>query len=149
MQGCYRARIMLLIFILSLLLAGQAWAGDSARLCSGLAEPDGLVMDNRGNVYTICRGDGVVWCVPPEGEPVAFARVDAPTCLTVDRLRTVFVGTASGDIFAITPDGVADRIHRCRTGLTGLTLDRDGNLVAATADGMIVRIAREDFRWED
>ncbi|WP_158509901.1 hypothetical protein [Pseudodesulfovibrio indicus] len=140
---------MLLIFILSLLLAGQAWAGDSARLCSGLAEPDGLVMDNRGNVYTICRGDGVVWCVPPEGEPVAFARVDAPTCLTVDRLRTVFVGTASGDIFAITPDGVADRIHRCRTGLTGLTLDRDGNLVAATADGMIVRIAREDFRWED
>ena len=86
MQGCYRARLMLLIFLLSSLLAGQAWGSDSAQLCSGLAGTGRAGPGQPGaTAYTVCRGDGMVWCVPPDGEPVVFARVDAPTCLVVDR----------------------------------------------------------------
>lgn len=149
MQGCTRSKLILLTVFLASLLTGQALAAGPAQLCSGLAEPDGLVLDSRGYAYTVCRGDGLVWCVPPDGEPVAYARVEAPTCLAVDRVRTVFVGTASGDIVAVLTDGTASRVHRCQSGVTGLNLDRDGNLVAVTTDGAITRIPRETFRLND
>jgi sugar lactone lactonase YvrE len=80
---------------------------------------------------------------------MVYARVDGPTALVVDRLRTLFVGTASGDIFAVTPDGTATRVFRCNSPVSGLSVDRDGSLLAATGKGAILRLSREDFRFSD
>lgn len=149
MQGRHHFTLILLTVLFTASLAGPGFGFEPTQLCSGLAGPDGLVLDNRGNAYTVCRDEGLVWCVPPDGEPIPLARVDAPTCLAVDRLLTVFVGTASGDIVAVMPDGTSSRVHRFRNGVTGLSLDRDGALVAATADGAIIRVPRKSFDWNN
>ncbi|WP_071546373.1 hypothetical protein [Pseudodesulfovibrio hydrargyri] len=114
---------------------------------TGLAGTAGLVLDVRGYAYTADRAAGKILCVPPGGEPMVYARVDSPTALAVDRLRTLFVGTASGDIFAVTPDGAVSRIFRCGNPVSGLDIDRDGNLLAATGKGAIIRVTRDEFRF--
>jgi sugar lactone lactonase YvrE len=154
MQGCLRFRLYFLtVTITAALLTGTGGAGraegGSRVVGSGLPETSGLVLDARGYAYTMNREDGTVLCLPPDGKPMVYARVDGPTALAVDRLRTLFVGTASGDIFAVTPDGAVSRVFRCGSQVSGLSIDRDGNLLAATAKGAVLRLAREDFRFSD
>jgi hypothetical protein len=129
---------------------GTAGAQERSRVVgTGLAGTAGLVLDARGYAYTVDREAGTVLCLPPDGEPVIYARVAEPTALAVDRLRTVFVGTASGDIFAVAPDGAVSRVFCCGNPVSGLSIDRDGNLLAATGKGAVIRVSREDFRFSD
>jgi sugar lactone lactonase YvrE len=131
-------------------MAGPGLAqGGSKVIGTGLAGTAGLTLDVRGYAYTADREAGKVLCVPPNGEPMVYARVDSPTALAVDRLRTLFVGTASGDIFAVTPDGSVSRIFRCGSPVSGLSIDRDGNLLAATDKGALLRVTRDEFRFSD
>jgi sugar lactone lactonase YvrE len=80
---------------------------------------------------------------------MVYARVANPTALAVDQLRTLFVGTASGTIFAVTPDGLASRVHECGSRVAGLSLDRDGNLLVVTGKGAILRLERGKLRFSD
>ncbi|EGB16416.1 hypothetical protein DND132_3213 [Pseudodesulfovibrio mercurii] len=166
MQGCFRIRtVFLSIFVAAAILAGTggaAWPEDEAKVVggsradggsrvigSGLPGTAGLVLDGRGYAYTMDREAGTILCVPPDGRPMVYAHVDGPTALAVDRLRTLFVGTAGGDIFAVTPDGAMDRVFRCGCRVSGLSLDRDGNLLVATDKGALLRLVREDLRFSD
>ena len=153
MQGCNRIVSYLLLVLTALLLTGPlalAGAGEGTGvICADLPGTAGLALDNRGYAYTVDCAAGKVLCVPPDGEPVVYARITAPTALAVDELRTLFVGTAAGDIYAVTLDGSVSRVHRCPTRVSGLSLDRDGNLLIATTGGAILRLAREDFRFEE
>jgi outer membrane protein assembly factor BamB len=142
---------LLVIITLTPLLAGPAASlaepgGKSDVIISGLTDTTGLVMDNRGNAYTVDKTSGQILYVPPGGAPMEYARIDGtPTVLAVNRLRTVFVGTESGAIHAILPDGTVSRVHACDSPVSGLSLDRDGNLFIATDKGSIIRIARPDL----
>ncbi|WP_338669846.1 hypothetical protein [Pseudodesulfovibrio methanolicus] len=154
MQGYSRIRTYFLgVIITAALLAGTGGTGRAEEgtrvIGAGLPKTAGLVLDCRGYAYTMDRAAGTILCVPPDGEPMVYARVDGPTALAVDRLRTLFVGTASGDIFAVTLDGAVSRVFRCGSPVSGLSIDRDGNLLAATGKGEILRVAREDFRFSD
>lgn len=153
MQGCLRIRLFLLSLVMTAAVlsgtGGTARAdGGSRVLGTGLPGTAGLVLDGRGYAYTMNRETGMVLCVPPGGEPMAYARVDGLTALAVDRLRTLFVGTARGDIFAVTPDGAVNRVFRCGGPVSGLALDRDGNLLVATDKGALLRLARADLRFD-
>lgn len=153
MQGLSRIRTYFLsVIVTAALLAGTGGTAraqeDSRDLGTGLTGTAGLALDARGYAYTADREAGVILCVPPGGQPMVFARVADPTALAVDRHRTLFVGTANGDIYAVTPDGTASRIFRCGSPVSGLNIDRDGNLLAATGKGAILHLAREDFRFE-
>ncbi|MCJ2164572.1 MULTISPECIES: hypothetical protein [unclassified Pseudodesulfovibrio] len=152
MQGTLSCRLCLLAFItLTTLSAGPATSfaeqgGESSVVISGLPDATGLVMDNRGNAYMVGKCCGQVLIVPPGGTPMEYARIEGtPTVLAVNRLRTVFVGTESGAIHAILPDGTVSRVHACGSPVTGLSLDRDGNLFIAMGNGSIIRIARSDL----
>jgi hypothetical protein len=154
MQGCSSIRTFFLsVIVTTAVLAGLPNTGrtqDGSRVVgTGLPGTAGLVLDREGYAYTADRERGVILCVPPDGRPMVYARVDAPTALAVDRLRTLFVGTASGDIFAVAPDGAVKRVFCCGSAVSGLSLDRDGNLLAATGKGAILRLAREDLRFSD
>ncbi|WP_207263085.1 hypothetical protein [Desulfovibrio sp. Huiquan2017] len=154
MQGCLRIKLFLLsIFTVAAILSGtgpRAWAGDGSRaIGSGLPGTTGLVMDGRGYAYTVDRRAGIILCVPPDDDPLVYARVDGPTTLAVDRLGTLFVGTVSGDIFAVTPDGAVSRVFRCGSQVSGLNLDRDGNLLVVTDKGAFLRLPRADLRFSD
>jgi sugar lactone lactonase YvrE len=154
MQGCSRIRTYFLsVIVTAALLAATCGPGlaqgGSKVLGTGLAGTAGLVLDARGYAYTADREAGKVLCVPPGGEPMVYARVDSPTALAVDRLRTLFVGTASGDIYMVTPDGAVSRVFRCGNAVSGLSIDRDGNLLAATGKGAILRVTRDEFHFSD
>ncbi len=154
MQGLSRIRTYFLsVIATAAILAGMGatgWAEDGTRvLGTGLAGTAGLALDARGYAYTADREAGLVLCVPPGGEPMVYARVNNPTALAVDRLRTLFVGTASGDIYAVTPDGGVSRVFRCGSPVSGLSVDRDGNLLASTGKGAIIRVTRDKFRFSD
>lgn len=123
---------------LTALLAGPCLAGTT-----------GLAVDSRGCTYTADSETGCILCRMPDSDPVILARIDdTPTALSVDWLRTVFVGAASGRIYAVTLDGSVSLVHTCEGAVTGLDLDRDNNLIAALKSGRVVRIKREDFVWE-
>jgi len=111
-----------------------------------MKEPVGLVVDNRANAYTADRETGRIYCLPADGAPLHFATVDGrPTTLAVDRHRTLYVGTASGLIHAVRQDGIVRVAYRCRDHVAGLDVDRDGGLLIATQEGMIIKVARSDF----
>lgn len=155
MQGKYCCRLTLLGFLVSLaLLTGSAIASAEGRepgvICEDLPGTIGLVMDSRGNAYTVSRATGQVLCVPPGEEPMVYARVDdTPTVLAVDSLRTVFVGTESGGVYAVMLDGSVSRVHTCDSRVSGLDIDRDGSLIVVTGRGAIIKVEREDFIWKD
>lgn len=120
-----------------------------AVLHSGLLDSIGLVMDHRGYLYTAERSTGSIFCIAPGDTPILYAQVPyTPTALAVDKLRNVFVGTEGGTIFLISLDGSVSEVYRCQTRPMGLDIDRDGNLVIATIDGNIIRVARRDLSWK-
>ncbi|WP_319582039.1 hypothetical protein [uncultured Pseudodesulfovibrio sp.] len=141
------------VIVIATILAGTGVTGhadDGAKvLGTGLAGTAGLALDSRGYAYTADREAGVVLCVPPDGEPTTYARVAEPTALAVDRLRTLFVGTASGEIYAVAPDGEVTRVFRCGSAVSGLGIDRDGNLLVSTGKGAIMKVSRDKFHFSD
>ena len=154
MQGCSGINKFLLVISIALVLLaatdGPVRADEASPvLGSGLHGAAGLALDPRGYAYTLAPDAGTVLCIPPGGNPMVYARVANPTALAVDRLRTLFVGTASGTIFAVTPDGLASRVHECGSRVAGLSLDRDGNLLVVTGKGAILRLERGKLRFSD
>lgn len=120
-----------------------AQAGELLRR-AGAKDTVGLVLDRRGNLYSASRRTGDVFCLPPSSSPVLLARVTGtPTCLAVDRVRTVYVGTESGVIFAVTPDGSVTEACRIGSAARGVAVDRDGGLRVATDDGVVVTVRRD------
>ncbi|WP_272700810.1 hypothetical protein [Desulfovibrio sp. Fe33] len=149
MQNGSRIKTFFMAFILISILPGTvlpALGGEEGQtICSDLPGSAGLVLDGRGNAYTADCAANEVLCVPPNGDPVVYARVEAPTALAIDRTRMVFVGTASGLIFMIAADGAVKRTYDCGSPVSGLSFDRDGNLLAATGKGSILRLARKNL----
>ncbi|WFS63502.1 hypothetical protein LF599_04870 [Pseudodesulfovibrio thermohalotolerans] len=144
-----RTHTFFMAFVLVMILPGAVLPalGDEARqtICSDLPGAAGLALDGRGNAYTTNCAANEVLCVPPDGDPVVYAKVEAPTALAVGRSRTVFVGTVSGAIFLIASDGSVSRAYDCGRPVSGLSIDRDGNLLVATGEGSILRLARENL----
>ena len=139
MKGKNSGLYLMVAVCLVLPLAGPCLAGTT-----------GLVMDSRGYAYTADSGTGCILCLTPDGERIVHARVDdVPTALAVDTLRTLFVGTNSGRIYAVLLDGSVSLVHTCPGRVTGLDVDRDGSLLAATMDGAVIRVPREAFVWEE
>jgi sugar lactone lactonase YvrE len=154
MQGLGRIHLYFLCVTLTAALfagwAGTGRAQENARVVGdGLTGTAGLVLDSRGYAYTVNREAGLILCVPPGGKPMTYARLAEPTALAVDRLRTLFAATASGDIYTVAPDGAVSRVFRCGSPVTGLSIDRDGNLLAVTGKGVIIRVTREALRFSD
>ncbi|QJB55114.1 hypothetical protein [Pseudodesulfovibrio sp. zrk46] len=115
-------------------------------LGQGLPNTVGLAQDHRGLLYTANKVTGDVFCLPPESDPVLLARVPGvPTSVAVDRLRNVFVGTEAGSVFVVSLDGSVREVYHCCGAPVGLDIDRDGGLLIAMEDGVIVRVDRKDF----
>nr|WP_321512751.1 hypothetical protein [uncultured Pseudodesulfovibrio sp.] len=150
----YRQLCVLCLTGLFLILAGTVGASDQpARnttgiICPNSAEPIGLVMDSRSNVYTACGMTGQIFCLPPGGDPVSYAEVEGTlTALAVDSRRILYIGTESGQIHAITLDGSVHEVHRCTSRIIGLSADRDGGLIIAMGNGTVVTVEREELEW--
>lgn len=130
----------------ALAATAAAQSGHGGVVCSGLPCTVGLTMDLRGNLYTADAKTGYVFCIPPVSDPVLLARVPGiPTALAVDRQRNVFVTTEGGTVYLVALDGSVTATHRCDSRPVGITVDRDGGLVIATEEGMIVKVRRERF----
>lgn len=74
--------------------------------------------------------------VPPTAGPVEVIAtgIDGPEGIAVDRDGGVIVGQENGDILRITPDGVAHPYASTGERLAGLTILRDGRVLAAAFD---------------
>ena len=117
--------------------------------CPNRAEPVGLVMDNRSNVYTACGLTGQVFCLPPGGEPIPYAQIkDTPTVLAVDNKRTLYIGTESGRIHAVALDGSVREAYQCDDRIIGLSVNRDGGLIIAMGNGSVITVERKELTWE-
>lgn len=158
MQGSLFSRSVLIgvLGLLILVVASFAGATVAAKdrpfdpngrvVSSGSVGNVGLALDTRGNLYTADSQTGHVYCVPPQSSAVLLAKVPGtPTVLTVDKLRNVFVGTESGEVFLVSLDGLVAEVYRCAARPVGLSVDRDGGLVVATEDGVIRKVERVDF----
>lgn len=154
MQGLFSRTVLVAGVVMAALVAGTlalasitsgAQASDR-KILVGVPDTVGLTQDSRGNLYGASAETGDVFCVPPAAAPVLLARVPGkPTSLCVSRMRTVFVGTESGVVYGVMLDGSVAKVCRVRAQVSGLVVDRDGNLMVATGDGSIVRVARSDF----
>ncbi|BDQ38836.1 hypothetical protein SYK_31960 [Pseudodesulfovibrio nedwellii] len=114
--------------------------------CPNRAKPVGLVMDNRSNVYTACGQTGQIFCLPSGGEPIMYAQVeDTPTVLAVDSKQTLYVGTASGRVLAVTRNGSVREAYRCDGRIIGLSVDRDGGLVIGMGNGSVITVERKEL----
>lgn len=146
MQGLSIRSVMVMV-ILSALMGGAfaaapATAGKRVE-CAGTSCAVGLVMDRRGNLYVASRKTGCVFCLPPASAPVLLARVPGtPTCLAVDPVLTVFVGTESGVVYGVASDGSVTEACRVGSPARGIVVDRDGGLLVATGHGVVVRFDR-------
>jgi len=139
--------LMLVSGILALTpLSTEVRAADDCVLAAGMPATVGLVQDRRGNLYAADPATGDVYCMPPESAPLLLARVPGkPSSLAVNHMRTVFVGTKSGVVYGILPNGSVGVACRVNSPALGLTVDRDGGLMVATARGQVVRIPRKEI----
>lgn len=149
MQGKNHCRLTVLGFICFIVLLTWAEFGqaqpkvDPEKAKAVTAQPVGLVMDFRGTAYTADRVTGEVFCLPAGENPVHYATIDGePTALAVDRQRTVYVGTSAGRILAVGRDGTIREAWRCSEAVTGLTVDRDGDLLIVTGNGTVIKRRR-------
>nr|WP_321255884.1 hypothetical protein [uncultured Pseudodesulfovibrio sp.] len=118
--------------------------------CPNRAEPVGLVMDNRSNVYTACGQTGQIFCLPSGGESIMYAQVkDTPTVLAVDNKQTLYVGTDSGRIHAVLRDGNVREAYRCEGRVVGLSVDRDGGLIIAMENGAVISVKRKELTLKE
>lgn len=152
MQGNYTNRLVVFGLAGAIVLAGMIVASAAPAesrmpvLRSVMKEPVGLVVDNRANAYTADRATGRVFCLAANSEPVHFATVEGqPTALAVDNRRTVFVGTTSGQVHAVSRDGVVKMAYQCDAPIAGLDVDRDGGLLIATQRGAVIKVDRAIF----
>lgn len=127
-------------------VTAKAQSNEGEILCSGLSGSAGMVMDSRRNVYTADRATGYVFCLPPGGDPVLYAKVPGtPTALAVDMVRTVFVSTQSGMIYRIARNGRVEEAYLCDASPVGLGVDRDGGLIIMTDDGVVMKVDRNEL----
>ncbi|QGY38807.1 hypothetical protein GM415_01190 [Pseudodesulfovibrio cashew] len=157
MQGFSMFRCVLVVAMTVMLLAVSnalaAPGGKSAPmghvLCRVMPTAVGLVLDKRGNLYTADRDTGCVYCLTPSSGTVLLARVPGePRVLAVDRLRTVYVGTGEGAVYAVSLAGEVGEVCRFGTGVVGMVVDRDGGLAVVLANGAVMRVDRERFRMQ-
>lgn len=141
--------VLALFVVVASSLAGASVAArepGAPVVCAHISCSAGLALDSRGNLYTADSQSGHVFCVPPASSPILLAKVPGtPVVLTVDRLRTVFVGTADGAVYLVELDGTVREACRISAQPVGLVVDRDGGLLIATDDGAIVKVSRASF----
>lgn len=145
-------RFMLAVFILTgLAVSSLAVAGfdreaqaEGVGISEGIVSPVGLVLDRRGNLYAASRETGDVYCMAMSSSPVLLGRVPGrPTSLALSYVREVFVGTESGVVYGVHTDGLVEPVCKVGSQVSGLAVDRDGNLLIATDDGVIVTVGRD------
>ena len=147
-----RRFIILMIAFMSFVLTGMALASAGPKediteiICPAQIKPVGLAIDHRSTVYMACGQTGQIFCLPPNGVPVEFVRLEEkPTALAMGHEKILFVGTEIGRVFAITPDGSVKEAYRASSRVAGLSVDRDNGLIIALEDGTVVKIKRQEY----
>jgi hypothetical protein len=133
-----RAAVLALALGLALLsiltLPGQAHASEEAL----------ITMDARGVIYTLQPKTGRLECAWQDTTRTVLATglPAEASAIAVDLQRTVYVGTATGSIWAVSAHGVTRRITTEAGPISDMITDRDGNLILARPTGAIHTISR-------
>lgn len=150
MQGKHHRRLNV-FWVIGLIaaLAGTAAAQGGRAIPGVTGRPVGLVMDSRAVAYTVDRDTGKVFRLAEGDEPVHYATIEEePTSIAVDRQRTLFIGTTSGQVLAVRMDGAVRHACRCPAPVSGLAVDRDGGLLVTMDNGALLKVRRRDLALE-
>lgn len=117
-----------------LTLPGQARAGEETL----------VAMDARGVIYTLQPKTGRLECAWQDATRTVLATglPAEANAIAVDAQRTVYVGTATGSIWAVSARGTTRRITTTAGPISDMLTDRDGNLILARPTGAIHTISR-------
>ncbi|MFC0543095.1 NHL domain-containing protein [Kutzneria chonburiensis] len=142
--------------------AGGGFGGDGGpATAAGLASPNGVAVDQAGNVFIADTFDNRIRKVSPQGVistvagsgptgpfdgayagdggPATNARLNQPTSVAVAGDSTLYIAdTGHGRIRRVTPAGVITTYSTVAAG--AVSLDPSGNLLTATRDNQIMRI---------
>ena len=113
---------------------------------AGLDQPAGLALDRHGNVYVASTGNNTVHAFSGRGEDLgvfASAGLSVPTDLAFDAHGTLFVAN-QGDNSVVAFSEAGKALGRVvsllgRGCVTGMVVDRDGNLLVADPCLSVVR----------
>lgn len=104
-----------------------------------------LAMDAHGVLYLADEHAGTIRCMTRDGETATLiSGLRSPCTVAVDHKRQLVVGTKTGELWRIQPDGKADLLGKSRSPILSVTIDRDGAAIAATASGDLIRIDMAD-----
>lgn len=121
------AKMMIIFFtMLTLLLPATA-----TRAENGTGEELLVAQDSRGVLYVASTEAGSIDCLWQDGSKTAFVQgFEAITDIAVDRKRTIYVGTATGQVWAVTPNAQKHLIASGMPDGFALAIDRDQRLLA-------------------
>ncbi len=109
-------------------------------LHTATASPLCLALDAYGVLYVAEQATGTIRCITRDGESaVLVSGIAEPCAVTADHRRQLLVGTRTGDIWRILPNGRARLIGSVGEPISSLTADRDGAAIAATLTGTVIR----------
>lgn len=120
-----------MVVLAMLCLAAMPARAESVGCFDSAAVVD-MTATRRGVVLAV-DGDGRVAAMYPDGECAVLAEIpDAPTSLAASPSGVVFVASAeNGTVWRISLQGEVSRVACGLTGLSSLTVDRDGVVLAA------------------